>query len=635
MKNRFYVLILLGLVLTLSAFSFLRQTGEIQDYRGPRTFHAGFPLPESTNTLFVGSGKCEFCHGEGSLGPNPDANLDLDGNDISPVSLWQATMMANSSKDPFWQAKVSHEKLVNPDLDEEIDETCIKCHAPIGKFNAMHNGLPYEFDNMLADPLGMDGVSCLGCHSILPDNLGQVFSAEMQYDTTHTVFGQYTSPLTTPMQSNIGYTPVYSAHISSSALCGSCHTLITHPVSETGESLDTFFVEQAIYHEWLNSDYPAMDKTCQECHLPKTNFDVTIANRPPWLTPRSNFARHDLVGGNAFMLKLLADNIDTLKLTASTTDFELTLDKTLDMLQHKSMESALSVHETTADTVTYAFYLKNLAGHKLPGGYPSRRLIVEFLVQDVHGDTLFHSGRFNPDFSVIDEDLPFEPHYDIIRNQEEVQVYEMVMGDHNGISTTVLERAYANLKDNRLVPAGFSTAHASYDTVQIVGQALYDPNFNESNSGSDKIYYKIPKGENSENWIVTGRVYYQSVPPKWVEDMFSYSSPEIDLFKHLYLAADASPVLIAHAQLNGFSGFVPNQLKFSIYPNPNSGRFTVSTPQPIERLTLYNLKGQSVYSSQNPAKELNFDPDQFSGLYFVEIKLANDSQTYIEKVIFR
>lgn len=631
MKKGFYLIGFLLLIFGLFAFTILKKEGKVEKYT--RDFHAGLPLPNQVNTLFVGSGKCEFCHGLGSLGPNPSANQDLDGNDISPVTLWQATMMANSSKDPFWQAKLSHEKLVNPDHAAEIDATCIKCHAPLGKFNAMHHATPYPFDSLKLDPIGMDGVSCLACHSILPDGLGSVFSAGMSYDTTHTVFGQYTSPLTMPMQSNIGYTPVFGSHISSSELCGACHTLITQPLNDLGESLDTFFVEQAIYHEWLNSAYPSEDQTCQACHMPKTDFNVTIANRPPSLASRANFAKHDLVGANVFMLRLLRENSDTLKLTASTTDFDLTIEKTLDMLQNKSMESSLAVAEIDPDTITYAFSLKNLAGHKLPGGYPSRRLIVEFLVQDPNGDTLFHSGKFNPDYSVMHEDMPYEPHYDIIRNQNQVQLYEMVMGDFMGETTTVLERAYANLKDNRLVPRGFNTSHASYDTVRVVGNAVSDPNFNELNAGTDKIYYKIPNAENSENWIVTGRVYYQSVPPKWVENMFTYTSPEIDLFKQLFLEADATPTIIAHAHLNGFSEIENQELKFKLFPNPSNGEITVTANQPIEVLSIYNSAGEKVYINKPFGYSFTLNAYQFTGLYFVHIKLENQ-QTYIEKVVF-
>lgn len=633
MKKGIFTISLIALFTSLFAFQFLQPKGTIEHY-SVRTFHPGFPLPNEVNTLFVGSGKCEFCHGLGSLGPNPDANLDPEGNDISPVTTWQATMMANSAKDPFWQAKLSHEKLANPTHASTIDATCIRCHAPLGKFNAIHHDIAYPFDSLKTDPIGMDGVSCLACHSMAAEGLGTVFSSEMTYDTTHKVFGQYSDPLTMPMQSNIGYTPTLGTHVSSSEMCGACHTLITSPLNDLGEEMDTFFVEQAIYHEWLNSDYSTSDKTCQACHMPKTEFDVIIANRPAWLSARPNYATHDLVGANVFMLKLLSENIDTLNLTASTTDFELTIEKTLDMLQNKSMEANLEIAETDVDTITYALSLKNLAGHKLPGGYPSRRLIVEFLVQDPNGDTIFHSGQFNPDFSVTHEDATYEPHYDIIRQENEVQIYEMVMGDNTGEVTTLLERAYSSLKDNRLVPKGFSTSHASYDTIRIVGNAGIDPNFNADNSGIDKIFYKIPNGASSANWVVTARVYYQPVPPKWVADMFGYSSTEIDLFKHLYLGADGTPTLIADAHINGFSSLYQNDLSFKVYPNPSAAEVTITASENIKSLIVYSTAGQIVYAKNDLSNQITFNPGQLHGVYLIEIKLS-DNQTYVQRIVFQ
>ena len=63
-------------------------------------------LPAQETTLFAGSGVCAFCH-EGLL---------ENGVDVSPVTLWRASMMGNSAKDPVWRAKVSAEGVVLPDL---------------------------------------------------------------------------------------------------------------------------------------------------------------------------------------------------------------------------------------------------------------------------------------------------------------------------------------------------------------------------------------------------------------------------------------------------------------------------------------------------------------------------------------
>ena len=622
-----FLIAFIGLaIITLSATNH----GEIESFEMQRDFHPGFPLPDGENTLFYGAGACEMCHGEGVLGPNPDANTDPDGNDISPVTTWQSTMMANSSKDPFWQAKVSHEKLENPAIAEDIEATCLKCHAPLGTFNAMHHGVPYSLDSMQTDPLGLDGVSCLACHAMAPEGLGSVFSANMTYDTNQTVYGQYLDPLTMPMEMSLGLTPTFGAHVSESEACGACHTLITHPVNETGASLDTFYVEQAIYHEWLNSDFAESGESCQDCHLPKMPFDVTISNRPPWLDSRGDYARHDMIGGNALMLRIFAENGDTLGLTASTTDFENTLDKTLQLLENNSLSSSLEIVSTTEDSVTYGFSLENLAGHKLPGGYPSRRLVVEWLVQTPEGDTLFHSGNFNEMYGIDAENEPFEPHYDLIRQEDEVQIYEVVMADYNGNETTVLKYAHHNLKDNRLVPKGFSTGHAAYDTVRIVGDAVDDANFNLEESGTDKVHLRLPLAEGWEQWVVTGRVFYQTVSPNWLEEMFSFSSDEIDLFRYLYENADLRPVLLTESRINGFNQLTEDQITFNIYPNPTSSFFRIAASKRMHRITIYDLHGHLVLSQNVNNKNWEVAV-QKTGTFLVRVYFENQ-QSYTRLV---
>lgn len=597
-------------------------------------YHPGFDLPDMENTLFATSGTCEMCHGAGSLGPLTNANTDPDGNDISPVSLWQATMMANSSKDPFWQAKVSHEKLVNPSLSGAIEETCLRCHAPLGKFNAMHHSLPYSLDSLKTDPIGLDGVSCLACHAMEADGLGSVFSANMTYDTMHTVFGQYSDPVTGPMTTMIGFTPTLGEHVSSAAACGACHTLITSPVDETGVSLDTFFVEQAMYHEWKNSSYSDEGVTCQSCHMPKVDYNVFIANRPPWLSSRNNYSKHDLVGANAFMLNLLGNNIDTLGLTASSSDFEETISRTMTMLQTQTANLDLGIEQETADSVTYYVDIENLAGHKFPSGYPSRRAIVEFIVQSPSGDTLFHSGEFDDNFYLTQEDATYEPHYDTIKSEDNVQIYELVMGDYNGDVTTVLEYAYTPLKDNRLVPEGFSTTHESYDTTQIIGNAQMDLNFNESENGRDVVFYKIPKDAEYGSWVITAKLLYQSVPPKWLEEMFDYSSEEIDLFEYLYFESDLTPMLVAMDRIGGFQSVDLMENDITIYPNPSSGPVIINAGVKMDSVQIFNASGQLLVNQRVISNQFIWDAKVEKGVYLIQIS-TSDKKNIVRKVIIQ
>ena len=86
---------------------------------------------------FTGSGNCVNCHA-----PDPEGHalVDENGATVSPVADWQATLMANSARDPFWQAKVDHEGLINPTHRESIENLCTACHAPQGYHEAHMTG---------------------------------------------------------------------------------------------------------------------------------------------------------------------------------------------------------------------------------------------------------------------------------------------------------------------------------------------------------------------------------------------------------------------------------------------------------------------------------------------------------------
>jgi len=591
-------------------------------------------LPTGINSIFAASGECELCHGTAGAGPNTTALQDANGNDVSPVNDWRATMMANAAKDPFWRAKVSHEILVNPGLQTEIENTCTKCHAPNGFFNAIHNGQAhYTISEMEQDSMALDGVTCTTCHSMLPDNLGNVFSAEMSYDTNKTIYGPYANPIQMPMQNNIGFTPVQGNHINSSEMCGACHTLITPSVDLAGVPTGTTFVEQAIYHEWLNSEYSSTNLTsCQDCHMSRINDNVVIADRPPWLTGRSPFGKHELVGGNAFMLKMLKNSIDTLGLAANTTQFDTVINRTINQLQHKTLDVNLSEINRTTDTVYYNFELQNKIGHKFPGGYPSRRAFVIFLVRNNIGDTLFHSGKTDQQYRLLDEDITYEPHYNVINNDAQVQIYEMVMGDINNNVTTVLLRANSHLKDNRLAPKGFTTTHSAYDTVKVIGNAYNDPNFNKQGAtegtGADIIHYNIPLNGYTGALSVKAQVYYQSIPPKFTDDVFSHSSPEIDLFKGLYNDADHSPVMVAEASINVVGIEEVKNEEIDIYPNPTSDYLNVNLENSqIKEVILYDVNGKIILKEHKSNK---IKLPNTSGIYY--LKIATEEGTFIKKI---
>ena len=538
----FIILLLVSGVLSLK-FSTPDYQGDYGDYK----MDGAHPSLKSYNALFASSEECIQCHGHDTLGI---ASVDGEGTDVNVVDHWQSTMMANAAKDPFWRAKVSHEVLLFPELKSEIESSCTDCHAPLGFFNAKHLGATeYTIEDMLADSLALDGVSCLACHQQSDEDLARFFSGQINIDTNHVAYGQYMSPLISPMAAETGYIPEHSEHIEDAGICGSCHTLITESLDENGNPLNNSFVEQATYHEWLNSIYNEENTTCQQCHMPSLGEQGILIAAGYETVPRSPFYLHQFAGANVQMLQILKDNIDTLQLNATPEEFDYTIQSTKNMLQFNTLQIELSLIQRTSDTSYFEVFLQNMAGHKFPSGYPSRRAVVQFYVEDNNGDTLFESGKYNPDFSLTDEDVPYEPHYQVINQSDQVQIYEIVMYDNENNFTTILNRAFAPIKDNRLVPFGFSTSHSVYDTTFMAGNVLDDSDFNYENgvegSGSDRLFYNIPMDDYVGTMTATVSVQYQTIHPLWLNQMFSDETPEINLFKQMVEEADLSPVFVA------------------------------------------------------------------------------------------
>lgn len=593
-------------------------------------------LPDGFNDLFAGSGECALCH---------DNIQNEQGASISISNDWRSSMMANAAKDPFWKAKVSHEGLVNPAHAEVLEDVCTKCHAPQGNINAHHNGQAlYSMADMENDPLALDGVSCTLCHQIKEESMGN-YSGNMDIGLDKKIWGPYEAPLFMPMFNHTGYTPEHSAHIKDSRLCGSCHTLLTNTVDLSGLPTGTEFVEQAIYQEWDNSDYSETGISCQSCHVPEITDEVIISSMPPWLEElRTPFGQHHLAGANVFMLRLMKENLEVLGITATEAQMDSTISRATRMLQEQSLSLEISENERTVDTLFVDVALQNMAGHKFPGGYPSRRVYIELFAVNSMDDTIFHSGQMDNNFDLVGEDTDFEPHYDMINSNQQVQIYEMVMGNVDLVPTTVLERAYVHLKDNRLPPSGFTTSHYSYDTVQIVGAALNDLNFNKESdvegSGRDVVQYQIPVSETSGAISVTAIVNYQTVTNKWLENMFTYSSDDIDAFKDYYNAADKNPVKVGEVYLTSTStgnDIIQTNKLVNLYPNPASDFIYILNDNKVTEIRFYTLQGELVKTSihnenVNSKSLIRTNVPQISGLYMVQV-ISEEGIRYSEKII--
>ncbi|HOS47679.1 MAG TPA: T9SS type A sorting domain-containing protein [Bacteroidia bacterium] len=589
--------------------------------------------------------QCKGCHGFDSLHL---ANVDINGHDINLYDDWETSMMGMSGIDPLWKAKVSHEIQVNPGHANELQTLCTSCHAPLGHYTAFYKGQPfYTLADLANDSLGQSGVSCHSCHAIKDStSLGYSFTGEIPYDTNRNIYGPFPGPMPGPMQLYVSLTPNYGPHMSDSKTCSPCHTLISHSVDLTGTPTGSTFVEQAVYQEYLNSEYPtSLQTTCQNCHMPKIEDPIKIANGYTALPGRTPFNLHSFAGANAFMVNLIKNNKTSLGSSAPDANFDSTLVAINNLLKTQTLAVNANFDSTASDTAYFNVSLLNKAGHKFPSAYPSRRAVLQFVAIKANGDTLFSSGLFDSNFEVKNIPSPYSPHFNTINQESQSQIYEMVMGDVNGNVTTVLERAFSQLKDNRIPPFGFTTTHASYDTVKIVGDALTDPDFNKTltieGSGRDIVHYNIPLNGYTGALTISAAVYYQAVPPGWLSEMRNYSSAEIDTFLNMYDNADRSPILVSNDTLNNVlitTGIASpkNNSGISISPNPtNDGIVYIKNISRGVNITvnIYNAAGQIVNAEvllRNENAKVILPNKE--GIYFISINEGKKRTT--KKIVY-
>ncbi len=514
----------------------------------------GAPDPEhgAAPPLFETADRCMACHAGVTTSGGEDVSIGFD---------WRASMMANSARDPYWQAAVRRETLDHPWAAEAIEDECSTCHMPMARYEAHLSGssgqvfgsLPAGAGADRTSVLAADGVSCAACHQIQPDNLGTPgsFTGGFRVDET-TPWGERVvlGPFETDpgrqalMRSATGFTPTRADHLGSSELCATCHTLYTHAYDDAGNEVGEL-PEQVPWLEWRESDFPAEGRTCQSCHMPLVQEPVPVTRVLG--QPRDSVNRHVFRGGNFFVLGMLNRYRDELGVTALPQELDAAVRRTLDHLATEAARVRVDVPAVEGDTLRTRIHVTNLAGHKLPTAYPSRRSWLHVTVWDGAGRVVFESGAVRPDGSIQGNEgdtdpARFEPHHRVVRRPDDVQIYEAVMVDWRDRVTTGLSYGVRFVKDNRVPPRGFDKRTAHED-VGVYGDAAGDPDFL---GGGDEVLLEIPVTAGAGPWRVEVGLRYQPIGYRWARNLAEYESFETDRFTRYYEdMAGASSTLLA------------------------------------------------------------------------------------------
>ena len=505
---------------------------------------------------FHTSDRCFACHNELTTSS---------GRDISIGLAWRSSVMANSSRDPYWQASVRRETVDHPEATKDIEDECSVCHMPVVRYQAKLEGkkgeifkhLPFDANDK-GSTAAQDGVTCSVCHQISNENFGTRASFNggfvIESPKVKDNRPEYGPFVVTPDRQRImnsstgGFQPTAAQHIRDSAMCGSCHQLYTTARGPSGKDVG-YLPEQMPYLEWKHSDYPEKN-SCQGCHMPEVQEQVQISSVLG--IPRTGMHQHVFVGGNFLMQGMFNRYRDELSVAALPQELTTAAEGTLAFLQSQSAKVELRDVQVNGDTLHAQVLVENLAGHKLPTAYPSRRAWLHFTVHDRDGRIVFESGRLNLDGSIVgnDNDVDpsrYEPHYREITDADQVEIYESILGDSERHVTTGLLAAIGYLKDNRLLPTGFDKQTAEKD-IAVVGEAVDDPNFG---AGRDLITYSVALGGGEGPFHIEVELMYQPIAFRWAHNLEPYKTAESQRFVGYYEAmSSGSATVLARAEAN-------------------------------------------------------------------------------------
>jgi hypothetical protein len=375
-------------------------------------------------------------------------------------------------------------------------------------------------------------------------------------------------------------------------------------------------IEQATYLEWLNSSFQdefgrtAESRSCQDCHMPKgyesPDGDIAIDqiatkiavlqdqdypevdNKIPTADHTvafrtEGYRRHTFQGLNVFLLEAFRQFGDVLGMRMP--DYETGVEGVhfaIDNYVQNARKNTATVEiinlETVGQTIAADVRVTNLTGHRLPSGVGFRRLWIEFLLIDsTHGHEriIWASGQTNAAGLLVGGDgrvLPseffesagktpggrpgpqaYQPHHRVIDQPEQVQIYEELTQDAQGRFTTSFLHRASDVKDNRLLPRGWSAAGPDPSMPTAFVEATHphgvgdDPQYADG-QGTDIVSYRVtlPDCFDCKKLRVKATLYSQAWAPYYLRDRFADipEGPQGDARRRLFF-------LLSHLKTEG------------------------------------------------------------------------------------
>jgi hypothetical protein len=265
--------------------------------------------------------------------------------------------------------------------------------------------------------------------------------------------------------------------------------------------------------------------------------------------PRADFGRHVFRGGNFFMLQLLNRYRGQLGVQAPPQEYGSAVQRTLQHLGSAAATLSLACGPVADGRLEAKVTVRNLAGHKLPTAYPSRRVWIHFTVADASGKVVFESGAFAANGSIRGNDNDahpdrYEPHHDRIDRSGQVQIYEAILAAPDDTITTGLLTASHYAKDNRVLPRGFDKQTARAE-IAVHGKARSDASFR---AGNDMVQYVVDVSAGQRPFQVSAELWYQPIGYRWAQNLGVRRTAEANRFLSYYRSlASGSAVVLTRA----------------------------------------------------------------------------------------
>jgi hypothetical protein len=356
--------------------------------------------------------------------------------------------------------------------------------------------------------------------------------------------------------------------------CQSCHMASTYPGRAGTLSSKIASIQEA-------SNMPQA-----EHRQPQSEID---------LKTRSPFSRHTLVGLNVFFNLFAQQFPDVLGIRIQdpmlggrgVAPLQTTYNSMIQQADASTAKVSVTGLRLDRRELVADVQVENLAGHKFPSGVGFRRAFLTFEVLDSSGTPIWVSGRAAPTGELIDESgrpLPgefswksgcqpmttkeqenwFQPHYEEITRQDQAQIYQELVKDPRGKLTTSFLSLAHEVKDNRLLPRGWdpspelaeakglgSAKLSARDLVERIlpdlpdgrGGHVHDPWYEPKSSGGlggggDALTYAVPLADLGGARPASVRVtlYYQAIPPFYLQDRFCTAPAQPDTSRLFFLA---------------------------------------------------------------------------------------------------